>query len=55
MARREIYNANYRQWHWRVAGEQLVYSHFDVEVTAPDPASPVRLHAEHRAHAAGRG
>ena len=24
MARREIYNANFRQWHWRVAGEQLI-------------------------------
>jgi pimeloyl-ACP methyl ester carboxylesterase len=29
LVRREIYNAYYRQWHWRVAGEQLVYSHFD--------------------------
>jgi pimeloyl-ACP methyl ester carboxylesterase len=29
IARREIYNENYRRWHWRVAGEQLVYSHLD--------------------------
>jgi pimeloyl-ACP methyl ester carboxylesterase len=29
IARREIYNENFRQWHWRVAGEQLVYSHVD--------------------------
>ena len=29
LARREIYDANYRQWHWRVAGEQLIYSHAD--------------------------
>ena len=28
-ARHEIYNENYRQWHWRVACEQLIYSHFD--------------------------
>jgi pimeloyl-ACP methyl ester carboxylesterase len=29
IARREIYSANFRQWHWRVAGEQLIYSHVD--------------------------
>ncbi|MFZ1287056.1 MAG: alpha/beta fold hydrolase [Candidatus Phosphoribacter sp.] len=29
IARREIYSANYRQWHWRLAGEQLIYSHID--------------------------
>ena len=29
IARREAYNANFRQWHWRVAGEQLIYSHVD--------------------------
>lgn len=32
LARFEIYHPNYRQWHWRVAGEQLVYSHQDNEV-----------------------
>ena len=32
LGRFEIYNANYRQWHWRVAGEQLIYSHVDNEV-----------------------
>jgi hypothetical protein len=32
LARFEIYDTNYRQWHWRVAGEQLVYSHQDNEV-----------------------
>lgn len=31
VARWEIYNAFYRQWHWRLAGEQLIYSHFDNE------------------------
>jgi len=29
VARQEIYNAYFRQWHWRVAGEQLIYSHVD--------------------------
>ncbi len=29
IARYEIYNKYYRQWHWRVACEQLIYSHFD--------------------------
>ena len=28
-ARREVYSTNLRQWHWRVAGEQLIYSHVD--------------------------
>lgn len=41
LARREIYNWRYRQWHWRVAGEQLVYSHFD-RVDHEDPATPFR-------------
>jgi pimeloyl-ACP methyl ester carboxylesterase len=30
-ARCEIYDQNFRQWHWRVAGEQLIYSHVDRE------------------------
>jgi pimeloyl-ACP methyl ester carboxylesterase len=29
LARREVYSTNLRQWHWRVAGEQLIYSHVD--------------------------
>jgi hypothetical protein len=29
LARREVYSANLRKWHWRVAGEQLIYSHVD--------------------------
>jgi pimeloyl-ACP methyl ester carboxylesterase len=39
--RREIYDANFRQWHWRVAGEQLVYSHVD-RVDHMDGNSPFR-------------
>jgi pimeloyl-ACP methyl ester carboxylesterase len=42
VARREIYNANYRQWHWRVAGEQLLFSHFD-RVTHDDNTTPLRF------------
>jgi pimeloyl-ACP methyl ester carboxylesterase len=41
VARREIYNANYRRWHWRVAGEQLLFSHFD-RVTHDDDTTPLR-------------
>lgn len=29
ITRQEIYDANFRQWHWRVAGEQLIFSHND--------------------------
>ena len=29
LARQEIYNPSFRRWHWRLAAEQLVYSHFD--------------------------
>jgi len=29
IARQEIYDANFRKWHWRMAGEQLIYSHVD--------------------------
>ena len=28
-ARREVYNRFFRKWHWRVAGEQLIFSHVD--------------------------
>lgn len=41
LARREIYNANYRRWHWRVAGEQLIYSHFD-RVEHGNTTTPLR-------------
>ncbi|HEX3127576.1 MAG TPA: alpha/beta fold hydrolase [Thermoanaerobaculia bacterium] len=41
LARREIYNTNYRRWHWRVAGEQLIYSHFD-RVEHGDTTTPIR-------------
>jgi pimeloyl-ACP methyl ester carboxylesterase len=41
VARREIYNPSYRQWHWRVAGEQLLFSHFD-RVTHDDDTTPLR-------------
>jgi pimeloyl-ACP methyl ester carboxylesterase len=40
-ARREIYNAHFRQWHWRVACEQLIYSHAENEVYG-DGSTPVR-------------
>jgi len=33
LERQEIYNPSFRRWHWRVAREQLLYSHLD-----PDPA-----------------
>lgn len=41
IARREIYNKYYRRWHWRVAGEQLIYSHVD-RVNHEDSSSPYR-------------
>lgn len=41
LARYEIYNAYYRRWHWRVACEQLIYSHFD-NTTHGDTSTPVR-------------
>lgn len=36
--RREIYGAHYRRWHWRLAYEQLVFSH--VAVTNGSPPWP---------------
>jgi pimeloyl-ACP methyl ester carboxylesterase len=37
----EIYNKTFRRWHWRVAHEQLIYSHWDSDTTDghidPDP------------------
>jgi pimeloyl-ACP methyl ester carboxylesterase len=40
-ARREVYSSNFRKWHWRIGGEQLIYSHFDRE-DRWDNTSPVR-------------
>jgi pimeloyl-ACP methyl ester carboxylesterase len=31
----EIYNGIFRRWHWRVAHEQLIYSHWDSDTTDP--------------------
>jgi pimeloyl-ACP methyl ester carboxylesterase len=31
----EIYNKIFRRWHWRVAHEQLIYSHWDSDTTDP--------------------
>ncbi len=39
--RYEVYNAHFRRWHWRVAGEQLIYSHID-RVDRESPSSPFR-------------
>jgi len=46
MGRREIYNPYFRRWHWRVAGEQLVYSHVD-NVIRGDKRSPFRYELNH--------
>ena len=40
-ARQEIYNPSFRRWHWRLAAEQLVYSHFDRYIRG-DPSSHIR-------------
>ena len=40
IGRREIYNENYRRWHWRVACEQLIFSHFD-NTTHGDKTTPL--------------
>lgn len=40
----EIYNENFRRWHWRVAGEQLIYSHVD-NVVHEDATTPLRYEA----------
>jgi hypothetical protein len=40
IARQEIYDANYRQWHWRLSGEQLVYSHIDRVVHGDSKSKP---------------
>jgi pimeloyl-ACP methyl ester carboxylesterase len=49
IARREIYNENFRQWHWRVAGEQLIYSHVD-RVDHEDKNSPIRYELNKVSH-----
>jgi len=36
IARQEIYNPSFRRWHWRLAGEQLVYSHVDRFIRGDD-------------------
>ena len=41
LARTDVYDANYRRWHWRVAGEQLVFSHLDNAVHG-DSTQPLR-------------
>ena len=41
IARREIYNPFFRQWHWRVACEQLIFSHVENEEYG-DNSTPVR-------------
>ena len=40
-SRREIYNPSYRLWHWRVACEQLIYSHAE-NVVFGDSSTPIR-------------
>jgi len=39
--RHEIYNQWFRRWHWRLAGEQLIFSHIDYR-NHEDPASGIR-------------
>jgi pimeloyl-ACP methyl ester carboxylesterase len=41
IARREIYNPLFRQWHWRGACEQLIFSHVENEEYG-DHSTPVR-------------
>jgi pimeloyl-ACP methyl ester carboxylesterase len=41
-ARQEVYNADFRQWHWRLVCEQLIYSHVD-GVDHHDPNSQQRF------------
>ena len=44
IARQEIYSEHFRRWHWRLAGEQLIYSHID-RVNHFDNNSPWRWQA----------
>ena len=41
LARHEVYGRFFREWHWRVALEQLIYSH-DENVVYGDGSTPVR-------------
>jgi len=41
--RQEIYNASFRRWHWRVAYEQLIFSHLDPDT----PGGPPRYKSIH--------
>jgi pimeloyl-ACP methyl ester carboxylesterase len=42
----EIYNSTFRRWHWRVAHEQLIFSHWDSDnrdlAVDPDPRNDPR-------------
>jgi hypothetical protein len=42
VARQEIYNPSFRRWHWRLGGEQLIYSHKD-RVEHDDDTTPWRF------------
>ena len=53
LARREVYSANLRKWHWRVAGEQLIFSHVD-RVDRWDNTSKPTLRAQCRQAPADR-
>lgn len=39
--RRELYSAAYRRWHWRLAHEQLIFSHVAL-ATGPGPWAQIR-------------
>jgi pimeloyl-ACP methyl ester carboxylesterase len=41
LSRWEMYNPIFRAWHWRAAGEQLLFSHVD-RVVHNDPTTPLR-------------
>jgi pimeloyl-ACP methyl ester carboxylesterase len=53
----EIYNARFRRWHWRVAHEQLIFSHWDSDNPSPavdpdprnDPAAGPARYSQIRA------
>jgi len=45
LERQEIYNQWFRRWHWRVAREQLLFSHLD-----PDPGGGPKRYEKIRAN-----
>ncbi len=45
-SRHEIYNEGFRRWHWRVAGEQLIFSHLD-RVEHGNGRTPLRYELNH--------